>query len=900
MVVTSEKPPQRFKSIYFPDLKDMRGQRQCLTLAFSADDDELLSKVAGMSSVELRGLIGHRTSEALQRAALKEDRSVNSYCLRRLARRLKDNQMVVPSSGAMSTQDGNIGLLATFRGGAREPLHEWFPYLEGYSPQFVEQMLARYAPQASCVLDPFGGVGTTPLTSARLGLSAVYCELNPLLQQLIASKARVLTLAAADRELLAEKLEHLAESVRKSCRQASPDHLLKITYEMTFGDSQFFDAETFDTVLRLRSVLDQVGIEDRLTAALGEIAAVASLLPASRLIRRGDVRFKTEVESAAGVEDLLEVTARQLQRMATDLRRIESVPIEPVLLCADAKQLGRLPQMKIDAVLTSPPYINGTNYFRNTKVELWFLRSLRSGADLTAFRASAITGGINDVTKGKLKREVPHQARAVVAELERNAYDRRIPAMVANYFADMADVIDGMTVHLTSGAPVMIDIGDSNYGGVQVPAEKILHQMFAERGFRLIEDVTLRKRSSRGGQELRQALLVFEYQGVRASSLREDTPRSPWWNIRWQRFKDELPHQHGVFAKRNWGHGLHSLCSYQGKMKPAIAHFLTRTFVPQGGVILDPFAGVGTIPLEAALQGMSSWSFDISPAALHISQAKLGRVTLAECELLLGQIETFVNKSKVAAGEYATAEQIRFNGPLGGYFAPQTFDEILKTRRYFREHPPVNEAESFVLACLLHILHGNRPYALSRRSHPITPFAPTGEFEYRALIPRLRDKVGRALSSELPPEFTPGRVLHQDACGFWPREVCDLDAIITSPPFFDSTRFYLANWMRLWFCGWEAADFKTKPQGFMDERQKKDLSIYSPIFRQARERLKPGGVLVLHLGESRKCDMAAHLKHVSRHWFRVADCFSESVAHCESHGIRDKGTVTAHQFLVLE
>jgi hypothetical protein len=52
-----------------------------------------------------------------------------------------------------------------------------------------------------------------------------------------------------------------------------------------------------------------------------------------------------------------------------------------------------------------------------------------------------------------------------------------------------------------------------------------------------------------------------------------------------------------------------------------------------------------------------------------------------------------------------------------------------------------------VPACLLHILQGNRPYALSRRSHPITPFAPTGPAEYRPLLPRLREKVARSLAT---------------------------------------------------------------------------------------------------------------------------------------------------------
>jgi hypothetical protein len=204
------------------------------------------------------------------------------------------------------------------------------------------------------------------------------------------------------------------------------------------------------------------------------------------------------------------------------------------------------------------------------------------------------------------------------------------------------------------------------------------------------------------------------------------------------------------------------------------------------------------------------------------------------------------------------------------------------------------------MASLMHILHGNRPYALSRRSHPITPFAPTGEFEYRPLLPRLTAKVMKSLEVGRPEGFAEGEMVFQDATSWWPQHIDELDAIITSPPFFDSTRFHLANWMRLWFAGWSENDFRERPLAFVDERQKADFSIYEPIFRQARDRLKPGGVLVLHLGKSRKCDMAAALERIARPWFRVADCFAESVGHCESHGIRDKGTVGEHQYLVLK
>ena len=196
---------------------------------------------------------------------------------------------------------------------------------------------------------------------------------------------------------------------------------------------------------------------------------------------------------------------------------------------------------------------------------------------------------------------------------------------------------------------------------------------------------------------------------------------------------------------------------------------------------------------------------------------------------------------------------------------------------------------SLVLASLLHILHGNRQYALSRWSHPISPFAPTGLTVSRTLIPRLLDKVERSIARTLAEGFVAGRSIQQDVTVWWPISVQDLDDVITSPPFFASTRFHAGNLMHLRLTGWEVEDFRLRPAAFIDERRKRGFNVYEPFFRRCHERLKRGGVLLLHLGENRKCNMAQELSRVARHWFHVADTYVDSVSHSERHSIRDKG-----------
>lgn len=375
---------------------------------------------------------------------------------------------------------------------------------------------------------------------------------------------------------------------------------------------------------------------------------------------------------------------------------------------------------------------------------------------------------------------------------------------------------------------------------------------------------------------------------------------SKYIDSKWSKFYKELPHKEPPFSKKNWGHPNHSLCSYQGKLKPAIAHHLVKTFVPQGGSLFDPFAGVGTIPFEAALNGKVAYGMDISPLAYYVSNAKLHRCTLEECQQVLNNLQEYINTVQLPQDYINTNSQFGFNKSLSEYYNERTFLEILASRAFFHENVPHSPAEMMVISSLLHILHGNRPYALSRKSHPIVPYAPTGESIYKNLIQKVSEKVERAISEPYPKHFAEGEIYLRDSTLEWPDEINEIDAIITSPPFYDSTRFYLANWIRLWFTGWNQEDFDVKPAQYVDERQKDSFDVYDRIFQQAKDRLANGGYFVMHLGKSDKCDMGKVLQQRAKKWFSRTRLYDESVAECAKFGIADLGGVTSHEYLIME
>jgi hypothetical protein len=366
-----------------------------------------------------------------------------------------------------------------------------------------------------------------------------------------------------------------------------------------------------------------------------------------------------------------------------------------------------------------------------------------------------------------------------------------------------------------------------------------------------------------------------------------------------EQFCEERPYALAPYSKRNWGGRLHSLCSYQGKLKPSIAHFLVKWFTEPDAIVLDPMSGIGTIPLEARLQGRMAVASDLSDLAVTVSRAKLEAGDPAASRRVVEELATYISAADaVSLDDLVREEEADFglNGAIADYFHPGTLRELLLARRFFAGADLDEPGTACVLTAVLHVLHGNRPYALSRRSHPVTPLKPTGEFDYRPLIAHVERRLAQTLPElgKLPGE---GRAIKADF-GALPLEHASVDAVITSPPFAQSLRFFSSNWMRLWFCGWSANDFRDRPAGYLESEQMRDFALaYRRFFEAMHDVLRLDGLLVMHVGATRTFDMAEQLAPLLAPEFRLLYDGAEHLEGPESHGLSDKGSTVRHHFL---
>jgi hypothetical protein len=287
---------------------------------------------------------------------------------------------------------------------------------------------------------------------------------------------------------------------------------------------------------------------------------------------------------------------------------------------------------------------------------------------------------------------------------------------------------------------------------------------------------------------------------------------------------------------------LHQLAPYIGKLKSTIARDLINKYSKPGDLVLDPFSGSGTIPLEAVQAGRRVIASDVSSYAATLTQAKLSSPpslkeaqAVAEKLLSFGEANPQVDLRKVPKW-------------VRGYFHPRTLRETIAFARACRA-----EGNHFLMACLLGILHHQRPGFLSYPSSHLVPYLRDRKYPrllfpemyaYRPLGPRLMAKVERAYRRRINPSAE--AVFRQVSV-----EALTLsgpfDAMITSPPYMNALDYGRDNRLRLWFLDGHF-DFESN-----DQHNSSRVAFARQLGAVARLNeagLTKGGWCVLVVGES--------------------------------------------------
>jgi adenine-specific DNA methylase len=267
-------------------------------------------------------------------------------------------------------------------------------------------------------------------------------------------------------------------------------------------------------------------------------------------------------------------------------------------------------------------------------------------------------------------------------------------------------------------------------------------------------------------------------------------------------------------------------------------------------LVLDPFVGSGVVALECISHRRGIYSSDINPYSVILTKAKLTAPSTLDKALALAQEYSFYTKNESESYSIKSVPSW-----VKQFFHPKTLRETIVLARKLQTNN-----EYFLLACLLGILHHQRPGFLSFPASHLVPYLRTKKFprdkypelyKYREIMPRLERKIRHVyrrfpdIGLNLPKEC-----IQCDATklNLAPESV---DAIITSPPYMNTLSYGRDNRLRLWLLGvndYDEYDRKNPrtPKEFCDLMRE-----CLTIFHRA---LRPRRLCVLVLGElTRAC-----------------------------------------------
>lgn len=354
----------------------------------------------------------------------------------------------------------------------RHRFHSICPYFAMFPEAFVRRNVLAWSKRGDVICDPFSGRGTTVFESLLNGRQAIGCDTNPVAVCLSRAKAQPPNVAT-----VMARLRDLERSSRRFIARA-PE-----------ARDEFFRAcfheETLRRLLFLRKSLDWR--HDRTDCFIAALAlgclhgeshrtelCFSNRMPRTISTKPGySVRWWQARNCVAPERDVFPILRRSAEyRYQSPRPSIKGHVIEGDV--REAATLFRAYRGKVKLVITSPPYLDITDYHEDQWLRLWFL--------------------------GGPMRPMTGQCR--------DDRHRRIDA----YWRFLLEAWKGIVPLLQDKAQVVIRIGGTRLGGKELRAGLLGSLNSTGRGFKLAESrQTIIKNGQRRTFQLAPSKASVEY-----------------------------------------------------------------------------------------------------------------------------------------------------------------------------------------------------------------------------------------------------------------------------------------------------------------------------------------------------------------------------------------------------
>ncbi len=232
---------------------------------------------------------------------------------------------------------------------------------------------------------------------------------------------------------------------------------------------------------------------------------------------------------------------------------------------------------------------------------------------------------------------------------------------------------------------------------------------------------------------------------------------------------------------------------------------------PGAGVVLDPFAGVGTTLIEADIAGHAAVGFEINPYAAYAARTKLAahRLESEQLRAAIAEFETFMEQAgrKGRAPEATPPAAFRTRAP---FYSPAVKRKVLLAFDFMATlEAPVARLFRLAFAATM-VGYSNYSYepSLGRKSSVGRPEVDDDDVAgaIAAKLGQMADDAGWYRASRANPERDDGRVFERSFFeGYDALDQGSVDLLVTSPPYLNNYHYNRNTRPHLYWLGFCAA-----------------------------------------------------------------------------------------------
>ncbi len=349
------------------------------------------------------------------------------------------------------TQRPELGQYMTFEFSKEKPIHGWFWYKEGFAPELVQFALSEM-PNATTLLDPFCGVGTTLLAAKAAGKQSIGVDASSLAAFISRTKTDDYS-----KQDLEDAFAFLSVKL--------PSYVQADWQFELFNPRAAFPKRNYNEILSIRAAIDSV--ENEKARHLLLLALLSSLPQSSIIMKDGGV---LKIDKNKRALPAREIFKRKVKRMVRELEPLVGTtqPVPQVFL-GDARALD-IATGSIDLVVTSPPYLNNIDYSKIYGLELSLLHMSKAEASQVRMRAiRSFIGKQMDVSIDAMPPEVGDIGHTI--------------PIIGTYFKDMELAIREMHRVLRSGGIAHVNVSNSVIHETHVMVDEVFAQIAERIGF---------------------------------------------------------------------------------------------------------------------------------------------------------------------------------------------------------------------------------------------------------------------------------------------------------------------------------------------------------------------------------------------------------------------------------